>query len=387
MHLSDALGCVLDADVVAPDDVPPVAIAAQDGYALRASDGPSVGRASVDLPVTHDVLPGGAPTRLMPGTAARIARGGTVPFGADAVFAAPTTQAASVTVVGRLYQADGVIPAGADARAGEVLAPAGTQLAPGHVAALASCGIHTVLVRPAPRVVIIAVGSELASHASTLHVSQRPDEPVQETSGALLAALVAQAGGRIVRVETVADDAQALRKAVDDATLQADLILTVGGTSDDWHDVVTPVLEHALGIGFHHVRLGAGGRHGVGSVDDGHGRSATVIALPGHPLDVVAAFMGYVRQALLALRSVDRAPVTARAASAWASPFGFAQVLPVRAGGSGGGAYDVARVVPASDGNRVSLRDLASADGLALIDESVTAVSAGDAVEVWWWER
>lgn len=382
LTLSDAVGCVVVEDVVAPDAVPPVAIAACDGYAVRAAETPGPGRGPVTVPVTHDVLPGNAPTRLLAGTAARIARGGALPFGADAVVARVTGDAASVSLTDSVAPGTGVVAAGRHAAAGEVLVPAGARLASGHIAALAACGVKAVTVRPAPRIVIIAIGSELATHAHSVHVSQRPHEPTQEASGAMLASLAAGAGARVVRVETIGDEAGSLRRALDDAVLQAELIITIGGTSDDWHDVVTPVLEHALGVEFAYVRLGEGGRHGVGTLSDGHGRPAAVLAIPGYPLDAVAAFVGYVRDAILALRGLSAWPAHATVAGSWASPFGFTQVIPV--------ALTPASqpvVVPVGDPASPTVRDLARADGLALVDESITAVSEGTVVDVHWWER
>lgn len=72
--LADAAGCVLAEDLTAERDLPPVALAGCDGYALRTVDlAPNAqGAAEARLPVVADARttsPG--PVRLVPGTADR----------------------------------------------------------------------------------------------------------------------------------------------------------------------------------------------------------------------------------------------------------------------------------------------------------------------------
>ncbi len=383
LSLTHAVGCVLVADVLARDAVPPLAIAAYDGFAVRAEDLAGASRRAVSLPVSHDVLPGAAPTRLARGAAARVSRGASIPFGADAVVARPLASTARVTFEAEPAAGDGIDVPGLHAERGSVVVPEGTRLGPGHIAALAAAGRASVLVRPAPRVVIVTVGSELVQTATSAHPSLAPDEPVRDASGALMSALVTAAGARLVRVVTVPDDARALRQAIDDAALQADLVLTLGGMSDDWRDVVVPVLTGAYGARRETVRLSPADAHVLGIVGDSDGRAVVLLGLPGHPVDAAAAFAGYVRHAILTLRGLDPQLPQAHAAVAWKSPFGYAQVAPVRRTERDGRAA----VEPVAAGAAATLADLAAADGLAVVPESVTGVLQGDVVDVLWWQR
>lgn len=383
LSLTNAVGCVLVADVLARDAVPPLAVAAYDGYAVRAADLAGAKARAVTLTVSHDVLPGAAPTRLARGAAARVARGASMPFGADAVVAKPVGDVARVTLATEPSPGDGVDAPGLHAPRGSVVVAEGTRLGPGHIAALAAAGRSSVLVRPAPRVVILTVGSELVQTATSAHPSLAPDEPVRDASGALVAALVNAAGARLVRVVTVPDDAKALRQAIDDASLQADLVLTLGGMSDDWRDVVLPVLTGAFGAHRETVRLSPADAHALGTVGDSDGRAVVLLGLPGHPVDAASAFAGYVRHAILTLRGLDPQLPQAQAAVAWQSPYGYAQVTPVRRAEQDGRAA----VEPVAVGPRATLADLAAADGLAVVPESVTGVRQGDVLDVLWWQR
>jgi len=383
LSLADAVGCVVVADYVAPHAVPPLPLAARDGYAVRSADTKGARMRPVALAVTHDALPGGSPTRIAPGAAVRVARGAALPFGADAVVTRGEGTATSVMLDTEATAGAGVVPVGYEISEGDVVVAAGTRLTAGHVAALAACGAASMIVRPAPRVVIIAVGSELQSHGTSRQASIALSEPIPDATGPMLAVLFGAAGARVVRVTTVPDDAPALRSAIDDAALQADLVITVGGLSTEWSDIVGPVLSHAFGVEIRMVRLSPGSRHGLGTIGPGDGRPVVLLALPGHPIDAAAAFVSYVADAVAELRGVSTGRAPSIAAEAWTSPFGFANVVAIarRAGADG------VRVAPVGDPAAPTLRDFAAADGLCLVPESITEVRVGDAVDVLWWQR
>lgn len=385
LSLADAVGCVMVADYVAPRAVPPLALAARDGYAVRSQDTRGARMRLVTLRVTHDALPGGSPTRLAPGAAVRVARGASLPFGADAVVARGGASAASVLLDAEVVPGAGVLGVGAEVAQGDVVIAEGTRLSAGHVAALAACGAASVTVRPSPRVVIIVVGSELQPHGGSPHPSVATEEPVADATGPMLAVLVEGIGARVVRVVSVPDDAPLLRASIDDAALQADLVLTAGGLSQDWNDIVEPVLSHAYGVEVRMVRLSPGSRHGLGTIGPGDGRPVVLLAVPGHPADAAAAFAAYVGDALLELRGATsvRPRATATAGVSWPAPFGFAHVVAIARQRPSGGAT----IAPVGDPLAPTLRDMAAADGLALIPEATTEVREGDAVDVLWWAR
>ncbi|NTV38554.1 MAG: hypothetical protein HGA51_01150 [Demequinaceae bacterium] len=383
MSLADAVGCVSVADFTAPHPVPPLALAAKDGFAVRSADTKGARLRPVTLAVTHDALPGGSPTRLAPGAAVRVARGAALPFGADAVVTRGEGSATSVMLDAEASPGAGVVAVGYEIAEGDLVVAAGARLTAGHVAALAACGTASMTVRPAPRVVIITVGSELQSHSTSRRDRASASEPIADATGPMLSVLFGAAGARVVRVVTVRDDAPALRTAIDDAALQADLVVTVGGLSTEWSDIVGPVLSHAFGVEIRMVRLSPGSRHGLGTIGPGDGRPVVLLAVPGHPVDAAAAFAAYLADAVAELRGVPTTRVQSTADEDWSSPFGFAHVAPIaRRPGS-----DAVRIAPVGDPAAPTLRDLAASDGLCLIPESTTEVRQGDDVEVLWWPR
>src|SRR5919204_1630668 len=153
-----AAGRYLAHDAHATVDLPPFASSAMDGYAVRAADPP--GR----LPVTARIAAGSpAAGRLASGQAMAIATGGVVPEGADAVIPIEYVVARDneVEIPEAVVQGANVRPRGGDVHTGDVVVPAGTQVGPAQLGALAAAGIAEVACVRRPRVSVVATGTEL----------------------------------------------------------------------------------------------------------------------------------------------------------------------------------------------------------------------------------
>ncbi|MEA2150725.1 MAG: molybdopterin molybdotransferase, partial [Solirubrobacteraceae bacterium] len=147
VYLDDALGRALADDASAPNDVPPFAASAMDGFAIRAAD--TIGGAA-RLTLVGEARAGtAAGVRVEPGTAVRISTGAPVPDGADAIVhqELTTSDATSVSIDGQIATGYHLRPAGEDIRAGELVVHAGSILGPAELGVLASMNI------PRPRVV------------------------------------------------------------------------------------------------------------------------------------------------------------------------------------------------------------------------------------------
>ena len=104
MGVDQATGFVLAQDVVSPEDVPPFANSAVDGYAVRAVDTGGAGLTKpVSLRVVGEIAAGAAgDVDLLDGTAIRIMTGAPMPPGADAVVMVEDTK-----FVGERHNFDG----------------------------------------------------------------------------------------------------------------------------------------------------------------------------------------------------------------------------------------------------------------------------------------
>ena len=397
--LADAAGCVLAEDLVAGRDVPGWAVAGCDGYAVRAADlgalGPEIGAvrrdAEVSLPVVDDVrVDSPEPLRLVAGTTVLIAAGGPLPSGADAVVPLARTDRgrAHVTIRGGTEPGAHVRPAGQDIGTGVAVLAIGTRLAPRHLAAAAAMGRGRLRVHPAPRVVILSIGDELVEPGRS-----RPTGHVYDVDGTALAAAVRETGAVSVRVGPLSDDRVALREALADQLVRADLLILTGGLSTGPWDTVTDVLAPLGTVRFDQVSMTPGHRQGFGTVrvedSDGDVRHASalgtgagdgvpVFALPGHPVAAMVSYEVFVRPALRTMAGyadIYRPSVRAAAAMPLSSPAGRRQFVPATVTGSPTEGY-VAH--PVGDPDQVSLGAFAAANALAVVGEDTTRVRAGD---------
>jgi molybdopterin molybdotransferase len=267
----DALaGRTLAADVRAPEDVPPHDYATMDGFAVATGD--------TSPTVTAEVFPEDHPPELDDGEAARIATGAPLPARTDAVAKVEDATVTGGQLSGPdLTPGTNVSPRGETARADEVLFTSGTRLAPRHAALLSDVGIDSVAVNERFSVAIVATGTEI-------HEGRQPDR-----DSAFLAGLVRRWGHEPTIRESVPDDSQAVRDAIESAAAAHDVVLTTGGTSVGSADHVATVLGEHDPI-FESVRLRPG-RPVMAAVIN----SSLAIGLPGKPLAAHTAAVLVVR--------------------------------------------------------------------------------------------
>ncbi|ADG73747.1 molybdenum cofactor synthesis domain protein [Cellulomonas flavigena DSM 20109] len=383
--LHDASGCILAADVVSPVDVPAVPVAARDGYAVVAQDTVTTGGAGPGLPVAHDLHAGSpAGLRHVRGTAVRVASGAPLPLGADAVVPVEETDRGQARVAFQRAVGVGqhVRGAGADVRAGDVVLTAGTRLGARQIALAATMGRGRLPVHPTPRVVLMSVGDELVEPTT----AARPGT-VFEVDGHALEAAVRDAGATPVRVGVVPDDHAALREALEDQLVRADLLVLTGGLSELARDTVKDVLAPLGSVRLDQVAMTPGLRQGFGVVGalgldaagDG-GRTVPLFALQGHPVAAQVSFEVFVRPALRAMAGhaeLFRPSVAAVATQGWVSPPGLRQFVPATVLGSPDEGY---RATPVGDPAAPSTAGLAQANALAVVGEQDRTVHPGDVV-------
>jgi molybdopterin molybdotransferase len=393
LDLTQAYGNVLAEDVVAPHSFPAFDQAAVDGYAARWDDLSGVGRAVgfaasgapgsrvVRLNVVGDL--GAAswrPVRLTPGACFSVAAGAPLPIAADVVVPVEWTDQgmAAVEIYRIPKRGYGVRRAGEELPAGTVLARAGTYVSPALVAVFAATGIGHVVVRPCPRVVIVATGDELVDVGR----GSQPGQVVDANSHALTAA-AAEAGALAYRVGICDDDPEGLRGLLEDQTLRADLIITTGGTGTGPGDMVRRILSRREGgragpVTFTDVALYPGTALGFGTVG---AEEVPVVCLPGEPGAALIGFEVLARPAINLLAGAEpvfRPSVRAHLLETCTSPGGLREFRPAHVAERRGGGYTVQPLA----GGPFTLSGLADANGLMVLGERVTTAAAGSTVDV-----
>ncbi len=285
-----ALGRVLAAAVPSAEPLPRFDQSAVDGYAVDHSD---IAGAPLSLPLggiiaaaSHAETP-----KLAPGTAVRIFTGGVMPTGADAVVRQELTRQDGDVVHITESVAPGVDMrrAGEELVAGVLVGSAGAIVTPGLLGALASIGAAEVNVRRLPRVRVFVTGDEVVPLGTALRLGEVPD-----VNGPLTAAHLARWGAPPLSVAHLADRADEVRAAMDEAFDSSDLVITTGGVSVGDFDFVPSVAED---LGAERLFWKVTQRPGM-PLYVARRRGCLLIGLPGNPGAVVVNLHVYVRFAL-----------------------------------------------------------------------------------------
>jgi molybdopterin molybdotransferase len=376
MALVDAVGLQVSESIHAESPVPGFDVAAVDGYAVRAADvrGATV-RTPVRLPVDGQVWTGDDP--LPPMTTRIIRAGQGLPTGADTVVATAITNGGteSVTISETALRGQNVCEEGSDIEEGVLLVEKGTVLTPSLVAVLAASGIDKVIIRPRPRVVVIAIGSELAAPGRAL----RPGEKFDADSN-LLAAGAKALGAEVWRVGVVRDDAADVRQLLADQQIRADLIVVSGGLTNGPDSVVGTAIHELGPYDIAQVALEPGGWQGFGILGDDE---VPVIMVPGEPVSAFIAFEAFVKPAILQLMGAEPVlPETyvAKAAMGMTSTEG---VLELRRGLATENAAGLVVSLVGSARAPLLVSELPRSNALVLLHPETDFVAAGDEVDIW----
>ncbi|PSQ09358.1 molybdopterin molybdenumtransferase MoeA [Halobacteriales archaeon QS_5_68_33] len=256
-------GRVLAAPVVAERDVPPLSHATMDGFAVTAGDDPPLSLAE------ERATPGDEAPEHERGTARRVATGGPLPAGADAVI--PREDARVGDDALRSIPVDtgaNVVERGSVVAAGETALDAGRRLAPRDAALLRDIGRDAAPVRPRLSAALLATGTEI-------YEGREPDRD-SET----LANLVRAWGGTPALAGSVPDDPDRAGERVAALATDHDVVVTTGGTGVGRTDETAGVLGEAAEVRVRDVPLRPGSNTTVAWLPD----SGTAVAsLPGPP--------------------------------------------------------------------------------------------------------
>ncbi len=365
--LGAADGRVLAESVAAPLDLPPFANSAVDGYAVRLADL----EGAPALPVAGRIAAGApAVDALAPGSAWRIFTGAALPAGADTVFMQEDVR---LDEQGRVQFPAG-LRAGANTRrrgediaSGTLALPAGRRLRPQDLALAAALGLRRLTVRAPVRVALFSTGDELVEPGAATGPAQRYD-----SNRVLLAALARRAGAQVTDFGILPDRRSAIEAALSAAAREHDLILTSGGVSTGEEDHVREAVGRLV---FWRLAIKPGRPVAMGGV-----AGVPFVGLPGNP---VAAFVTFAHVARPLIAALAGAAVQAPAAYRVEAAFSYRKK-------AGRREYVRVRLAPGPDGTPQAhkhgvegagiLTSLTETDGLAELDEAVTAVSPGDGV-------
>jgi molybdopterin molybdotransferase len=289
---------VLAEAVRADRDQPPFDRSTRDGFAVRVAD---FGEGSLKIMGQIRAGEQWQGPALEPDAAIGIMTGAPIPAGADAVVMVEHVERAAGAIrrLGErsIRRGENIVLRGSEAKAGQVVLPAGTVIKSAEIALAAACGASALTVFRRPKVAIVATGDEL------VEIDAVPEpQQIRNSNSYGLASLVARAGGEAVRLPIAPDRRTELEETMRSAR-RCDLMLLSGGVSMGEYDLVEEVLEK-LGAEFFFtgVRMQPGKPVVFGRLPAGDGLPAQFFfGLPGNPVSTQVTFHCFVEPLLRAM--------------------------------------------------------------------------------------
>jgi molybdopterin molybdotransferase len=378
VRTEQALGRVLAEDLHATGSLPTFRRSTMDGFAVRAADtfGASEGLPAY-LTVIDEVLMG-RPAERDPktGEAVRIATGGMLPDGADAVVMVENTQDVddtTIEVLRAVAPGEHVIQVGEDIGPGDLLLDAGHELRPQDVGGLLAVGIVEVAVAARLRVGIISGGDEIVSPDADPGPGQ-----IRDINSYTIAALVERAGHTPVLMGIVPDQYEALEKAARDGLAAVDVLILSAGSSVSTRDMTGQVIASLgqPGVLVHGVSLKPGKPTILAMIGD-----KPVFGLPGNPVSCMVTFDLFVAPTLHRLSGrgagEHRQSVAARLSRNVASAPGREDYFQVRLVQRPDGLW-----AEPVFGKSNLIYTLVKADGMVRIDLDTSGLTEGQWVQV-----
>ncbi len=285
--IEKALGRIISQEVVSTEDIPGFSRATMDGFAVKAFN--TYG-ASETLPayleVVKEIKMGEEVIQdLESGNVMKIATGGMLPYGADAVVMLEDTEYLDENTIGILKSAapgDNIVSKGEDISCGDIIFKKNHRLRPQDIGALAALGISKVDVWEKYNIGIISTGDELIPIDAKLELGK-----IRNINSYTLCAYVEQLGAVPKLYAIVKDDFSALQKQVDTALSENDIVLISGGSSVGTRDYTLEVINKLQG--FKTLFNGITVKPGKPAIAAG-GKGKILFGLPGHPVSVTVAF-------------------------------------------------------------------------------------------------
>jgi molybdopterin molybdotransferase len=372
--LSQALGRVIAADIVATDDLPSFDNSAVDGFAVRHAD--LAPDADTRLVIAERVMAGHAAAHpLAPHEAIRIFTGAPMPVGADTVFMQEDCriEGDAVIVPRGLERGANSRFAGEDLPKGAIMLPAGRRLTAADTALAAAEGLTRLAVRRRLRVAVFSTGDEVVEPGAVRAVAT-----IYDANRHLLRGLLEKFGAAVTDLGILRDEPSALQTAIAGAADHHDLVITSGGVSTGEADHVRAAIERIGRLVFWRVAIKPGRPVAMGVIPGkGSGHAAAFAGLPGNPAAVYVTFVRVVWPLLLRLAGAaprQPLPLPVRATFAYRKRKGRREYVRVTLRGAADGTVEAVKFP--RDGAGV-ITSLTETDGLVELREEETEIAPG----------
>lgn len=287
--IENAGGLILAEDIFSPVDLPPFNQSAMDGYAVNFSEI----KKEMCFKIICEIKAGDVPNKkLKNGEAARIFTGAVVPDTADCVVMQEKVFVQNGNMYlekSQLKKSSNIRQKSSQIRKGELALAKDNYLNTASIGFLASMGIKKVKVYPKPKIAIVVTGNELQTDGKKLKEGK-----IFESNSVTLYSALREIHLDTVKISFVIDEKMLLKRKINDALKNSDVLLISGGVSVGKYDLVSQCLKE-LNVKelFYKVAQKPGKPLFVGKK-----KEKMIFALPGNPAAALVCFYEYVFPAL-----------------------------------------------------------------------------------------
>ncbi|ODX31761.1 bifunctional molybdopterin-guanine dinucleotide biosynthesis protein MobB/molybdopterin molybdotransferase MoeA [Vibrio parahaemolyticus] len=285
--IENAYGRVLAEDIISPVNVPQYTNSAMDGYAIRSDD---VDRDSYQ--VVAEVMAGHAYDQsLQVGQAVKIMTGAPTPLNGDTVVMREqaSQEGDKVTFNGANIKAgQNVRQAGEDLAIGSDVFTAGTRLASPEMGMIASLGFGEANVFRKLKVAVFSTGDEVQAPGT-----EQKANSIYDSNRFTIMGMLEKLGCEILDFGILEDNEQLMIEALENASAQADVVMTSGGVSVGDADYIKLALDKLGQIDFWRINMRPGRPLAFGQINN-----KPFFGLPGNPVAVMVSFINFVEPAL-----------------------------------------------------------------------------------------
>ena len=300
LPIRQCLGRVNNEAVKSPHNVPPLPNSAMDGYALAIA---SLDQGTITELEDIGTAFAGTPFdgSCGPGQCVRIMTGALIPDGADAVIMqeqAEISAAGKVRIDADHRSGENIRQTGEDVQQGEIVIEAGARLSPADLGVLASLGLSQLQVKRKPVVAFFSTGDELVSVGTPLEPGK-----IYDSNRYSLYGMLSDMAVDIIDLGVVRDDLDSMCEVLEQASTQADLIISTGGVSVGEADFIKPALADLGTTEFWKIAIKPGRPLTFGQIN-----ASIFMGLPGNPVAVMVTFSQFVVPAIHALAGANPRP-------------------------------------------------------------------------------
>ncbi|MCR9606780.1 bifunctional molybdopterin-guanine dinucleotide biosynthesis adaptor protein MobB/molybdopterin molybdotransferase MoeA [Vibrio alginolyticus] len=285
--IENAYGRILAEHIISPVNVPQYTNSAMDGYAIRSDD---IERDSYQ--VVAEVMAGYAYDQpLEVGQAVKIMTGAPTPLNGDTVVMREqaSQEGDKVTFNGANIKAgQNVRQAGEDLAIGSDVFTAGTRLASPEMGMIASLGFGEANVFRKLKVAVFSTGDEVQAPGT-----EQKANSIYDSNRFTIMGMLEKLGCEILDFGILEDNELLMIEALENASAQADVVMTSGGVSVGDADYIKLALDKLGQIDFWRINMRPGRPLAFGQINN-----KPFFGLPGNPVAVMVSFINFVEPAL-----------------------------------------------------------------------------------------